>query len=204
VQGQNLKSERATLGELDVFSQLKEQLQGVEIKPATTKSEPVKTEEEIVEEKAAEVPVNEEASIEVEDVANDATGDEVTAQPVEVIAEEVKDAAPVEEKPVHATETVEKKASKSKAKADKQTGDDLRKIEGVGPKLAEVLNGAGITTYAGLAEAKPEELRAILESAGSRYKMFDPTTWPEQAALAAEGKWDELKELQGQLSGGRK
>jgi hypothetical protein len=47
-------------------------------------------------------------------------------------------------------------------------------------------------------------LREILEAAGSRYKMFDPATWPQQAGLAAQGKWEELKELQGKLSGGRK
>jgi hypothetical protein len=40
-------------------------------------------------------------------------------------------------------------------------------------------------------------LKGILEEAGSRYKMHDPTTWPQQAKLAEEGKWDELKELAG-------
>ena len=28
-------------------------------------------------------------------------------------------------------------------------------------------------------------------------------SWPEQAQLASDGKWDELKELQDKLDGGR-
>ena len=58
-------------------------------------------------------------------------------------------------------------------------------------------------SFKDLANAKLEDVKAILEEAGSRYKMFDPTTWPQQAGLAAEDKWDELKELQDQLKGGK-
>lgn len=82
-------------------------------------------------------------------------------------------------------------------------GDDLRKIEGVGPKIAELLNEAGIASFADLAASNADKIREILEAAGSRYKMFDPTTWPQQAELAAAGKWDELKELQDKLNGGK-
>ena len=51
--------------------------------------------------------------------------------------------------------------------------------------------------------ATPEQIKEILEAAGSRYKMHDPTTWPKQAALAAEGKFEELKAWQDKLSGGK-
>lgn len=86
-------------------------------------------------------------------------------------------------------------------KADK--GDNLTKIEGIGPKISEILSNAGVDSFAKLAAADADKLREILAEAGNRYKAFDPTTWPQQAALAADGKWDELKELQDRLDGGR-
>lgn len=84
-----------------------------------------------------------------------------------------------------------------------KVADDLEKIEGIGPKIAEVLSGAGITTFAALAEATPEAIREILDNAGSQFASHDPGTWPKQASLAAEGKWDELKTWQDELLGGR-
>ena len=60
-------------------------------------------------------------------------------------------------------------------------GDDLTKISGIGPKTAGILATAGITTYAQLAAATDAGLREILESAGPRYRLLDPTTWPDQA-----------------------
>lgn len=81
--------------------------------------------------------------------------------------------------------------------------DDLEKIEGIGPKIAEVLTAAGIATFAQLAEAAPEQIREILDNAGSQFAAHDPATWPKQAELAAAGKWDELKTWQDELMGGR-
>ncbi|GIV31475.1 MAG: hypothetical protein KatS3mg029_0826 [Saprospiraceae bacterium] len=79
----------------------------------------------------------------------------------------------------------------------------MKKIEGIGPKIASILNEAGINTFAELAATDPEKIREILVAQGSRYQMHDPSTWPQQAALAAEGKWDELKAYQETLKGGR-
>jgi predicted flap endonuclease-1-like 5' DNA nuclease len=81
--------------------------------------------------------------------------------------------------------------------------DDLTKIEGIGPKVQGLLNAAGITTYAQLAAKTPEELDAIMDAAGSIYKAMDEGSWPRQAALAAEGKWEELEKLQDELVGGK-
>lgn len=81
--------------------------------------------------------------------------------------------------------------------------DDLEKVEGIGPKIAEVLTEAGIATFAQLAEATPEQIREILDNAGSQFAAHDPGTWPKQAELAAAGKWDELKTWQDELMGGR-
>ena len=82
--------------------------------------------------------------------------------------------------------------------------DDLTKIEGIGPKINGILQTAGIQTFAQLAEATGERLQEILEAAGDRYRLAEPDTWPEQAALAAREAWDELAKLQEELSGGRR
>jgi len=81
--------------------------------------------------------------------------------------------------------------------------DDLEKIEGIGPKIAKVLQEAGVTTFAALAATSPEQLRAILDRAGIR-RISDPATWPEQARLAAEGKWQDLEAFQATLKAGRR
>lgn len=90
----------------------------------------------------------------------------------------------------------------AKSKSKKET-DDLTKIEGIGPKAAEVLHEGGIGSFAKLAESKAEDLKEILEKSGGHFNAQDTTSWPEQAQLAADGKWDELKELQDKLIAGR-
>ena len=101
--------------------------------------------------------------------------------------------------PVTVVETpdviVEKKpVKKAEPKVEFQS-DDFKKIEGIGPKIAEIFNEAGILTFADLAAAPIDRLKEILVNAGSRYASKNPSTWPQQAQLAASGKWDELKEL---------
>ncbi len=81
--------------------------------------------------------------------------------------------------------------------------DDLKKIEGIGPKIASLLNESGIYTFTQLSETSQDFLINILQKAGSRYRMHDPSTWPKQAGLASVGKWDDLKVLQDKLKGGR-
>lgn len=114
-------------------------------------------------------------------------------------AEAAKPAAPAKK----AEEKPKKEATKAPAKPS-GTNKDLVKIEGIGPKISGILTDAGVGTFAKLAEASADDLRAILAEAGSRYKAHDPSTWPEQAALAAADKWDELKKLQDELDGGKK
>lgn len=99
---------------------------------------------------------------------------------------------------------VEKKFEQKKTSGNSSSDNhDLKLIEGIGPKIEELLVNAGITTFQELAVLDVEKLKEILDAAGSRYRMHDPTTWPKQAALAADGKWDELKELQDSLKGGK-
>ncbi len=105
----------------------------------------------------------------------------------------------VEKKVEAKASTPKPKASTSKAKAD-----NLTKVEGIGPKISEILINVGIDTFKKLSETKAEKISEILiEAGGNSYNRFDPTTWPEQAALAAAGKWDELKEWQDKLNGGK-
>ncbi|MEM8996843.1 MAG: 50S ribosomal protein L17, partial [Acidobacteriota bacterium] len=74
----------------------------------------------------------------------------------------------------------------------------------IGPKMASVLADAGVDSFAELAGRSPDGLRELLASISSRYRMFDPETWPEQAGLAAAGRFDDLDALQGELKGGRR
>lgn len=81
--------------------------------------------------------------------------------------------------------------------------DPLRKIEGIGPRIEELLHKRGILTFAQLAEADPDRLRQIMHSENPAYKVHDPGTWPQQALLASQNKWAELDELQNHLKGGK-
>jgi len=103
------------------------------------------------------------------------------------------------QQPVAETVVTEKPA-KSKKKVE---GDDLKLIEGIGPKIADLLINAGIVTFADLAATSAEKVSEILSAAGSNFASHNPSTWSDQAALARDFKWDELKELQDRLNGGR-
>lgn len=82
--------------------------------------------------------------------------------------------------------------------------DDLTKIEGIGPKIAEILREHEIDSFGRLTTTPVEALRTILGNASNRFKMHDPTSWPEQAALAAAGEWEKLAILQEKLKGGKR
>ena len=115
----------------------------------------------------------------------------------------------VVDKPVAAPEvevlsraaTISAEAEVPSAPAVGVVADDLTVIEGIGPKIDSVLKAAGIHTFKQLCDAKPEDLKKILTDAGIR--LGDPTTWPQQACLAASGNWDGLMKLQTSLVAGR-
>jgi len=98
----------------------------------------------------------------------------------------------------------EKEAPKKDApkKEESSKADDLTKIEGVGPKAAEAMVAAGIDSYANVAKADADKIKEILTEASSNMAHLDPTSWPKQAKLAADGKWDELQEWQDNTKGG--
>ena len=81
--------------------------------------------------------------------------------------------------------------------------DDLKLVEGVGPKIEQLLHADGIRTWHDLSQAGVDRLRRVLEAAGPRYQLHDPGTWPRQAGLLSRGAWQEFRTLTDSLRGGR-
>lgn len=82
--------------------------------------------------------------------------------------------------------------------------DDLTVVEGIGPKINDLFKENGIKTFAQLAKQTVPQMRTILDKGGARYRIANPSTWAQQADLAAKNQWAELKKLQDELSGGLK
>ncbi|MEZ4854710.1 50S ribosomal protein L21 [Flavobacterium sp.] len=121
-----------------------------------------------------------------------------------IVASGAKKAAPKKETAPKVEKLVDAPVAEApKAKKATKKGDDLKKIEGIGPKAAEVLVAAGIDTFAKLAKTSAEKVKEILDAAEAKVQHLDPTTWAQQAQLAADEKWDELQKLQDELNGGR-
>ena len=139
----------------------------------------------------AEVPVVAESSQEKKDSKS-------TPETVETKAPPVVAKVPDVQVDVEAT----KEAVDKKVKSKTTKGDDFTKIEGVGPKAAEAISNAGIKTFAELSKSKADKIKEILTKASSRMAHLDPTSWPKQAKMASEDKWDELKEWQDNAKGG--
>ena len=80
--------------------------------------------------------------------------------------------------------------------------DDLPIIEGIGPKISELLKSNGVTTFDKLSRMSVLEISAILDSGGARFKLANPGSWAQQARLCHENRWAELKTLQDELYAG--
>ncbi len=165
----------------------------------------------------AAVAVNEGAStvVEVETIVEAAPVIEETAPVAEVAIEEaapvaevvveaaqvVEEAAPVIEVVEEVTPVVEEIAAPVAEVTPEK--DDLKIVEGIGPKIEELFHAAGIFTFAELAATSVDRLKEILTEAGSNFASKDPGTWPAQSEMARDGKWDELKTWQDELNGGK-
>ena len=159
-----------------------------EVKAEEPKKEEPKAEEPKKEEPKAEEPKKEEPKAE-------------EPKKEEPKAEEPKKEEP---KPVEAvTAAPVAAAAAAGVAANDGKPDDLTKIEGVGPAISKLLNGAGILTFADLAAKPVADVQQVLTDAGSRFKMHNPATWGQQADMAAKGEWDALKKLQDELDGGK-
>ena len=170
-------------------------------------AEALKGKKKVVEETTTEEPKAEEETV-VEKIAT--TIEETLEDVVDtvkavahVVSEKIDEAVEQFNEKETEAETKEESVSETTKVADFTAKDDLKTVEGIGPKIEELLNSAGITTFAGLAATDADKIRGILSEAGNRYKAHDPTTWPKQSDLAANGKWDELKKWQDELDGGK-
>ncbi len=105
------------------------------------------------------------------------------------------------EKPA-AAKTTKPKTAKVKA-TPAVIKDDLTKVEGIGKKIEALLYKNKIHSYKQLSKATITNLKTILESGGNKFSMHNPVTWPKQAKLAAEAKWEDLELLQKHLKGGK-
>ena len=123
--------------------------------------------------------------------------------PYKVVARIIATVEEAEAMSTKKTKTKAKATTAKKKKATTKKKDDLTKVEGIGPKIQELLNKNGIKTYGELSAMSAKKIKTILESAGSRYRIHDPKTWPKQAKLAAAGNWDKLNAWQEELSGGK-
>jgi predicted flap endonuclease-1-like 5' DNA nuclease len=83
--------------------------------------------------------------------------------------------------------------------------DNFAILDGIGPKVSEVLRSAGVNTFAKLATTDEDEIRGILVAENPNLlRLTDPSTWQEQAGLASEGDWEALSSLQESLKEGRR
>ncbi len=97
---------------------------------------------------------------------------------------------------LHQRQLAEPSTEKDVEKSSIQEPQDLTRIEGIGPKTAEILYNSGIKTYKDLSETSLEALTQILEAAGPAYLRHNPETWAKQALLAANGEWEALEAWQ--------
>ena len=81
--------------------------------------------------------------------------------------------------------------------------DDLKIVEGIGPKIEELYHNEGIKTWKALSETPLKKSKAILAAAGDKYAVHNPGSWAKQALMAYEGKWAKLKKWQEKHKGGK-
>ena len=149
------------------------------------------------------IPANDDAGKSIEIIMSEVTG-AIAEGLAERKAEKQGDKEGKQDAKAKAKKQAEEKP-KAAAPVKKEApakADDLTKVEGIGPKAAEALVAAEISTFASLAEAKPEAIKTILTDASPRLAHLEPASWPKQAKMAAEGKWEELKIWQDSVSGG--
>ena len=98
---------------------------------------------------------------------------------------------------------VKPKNKSTKAKPLVPVKDNLTRVEGVGKKIESLLYKNKIYSFKQLSKTTIKSLKEILEEGGSKYAMHNPGSWPKQAKLAADAKWEDLELLQKHLKGGK-
>jgi predicted flap endonuclease-1-like 5' DNA nuclease len=80
--------------------------------------------------------------------------------------------------------------------------DNFEIIEGIGPKINDVLHAAGVHTFNQLGTMEIAAISKILDAAGPNFKLANPESWSAQARLCASGSWEALKKMQDELVAG--
>ena len=80
--------------------------------------------------------------------------------------------------------------------------NNLRVVEGIGPRISTLLRENGIDTLSKLAATSTEDLRYMLDTAGGSFRQHNPDTWIAQAEMASQGKLEALRDWQNELKGG--
>lgn len=175
---------------------------------------PETVEEVVVNEAVVAEPVAEISEVETLVEEEISTVSEVVV--VAPVIDEVEEIIPIIEEPVitetilpssvnNLVETIDNEVVTAKeiVKAEDPKTDELDIIEGIGPKIAMLLYDSGIFTFRDLAITPVYKIEEILEAAGPQFARHDPSTWTQQAKLAAEGRWDDLEALKGFLIRGK-
>ena len=71
--------------------------------------------------------------------------------------------------------------------------DDVRQINGIGPKTASLLQESGVTSFDQLAAMDVWQLRDILAKGGPRFRSIDPTPWPKEARQQLKARGPQTK-----------
>lgn len=190
-------------------------IEEIQIEETAKIDEPVALEEELVADIPSITPESIDAIVEdstpVEEVVEEAIIEEPAIEPIAEKVEEVAVEEPVitttilsssvnnlieNQSPVEETEVAVRRNDTPKA-------DELEVIEGIGPKIAMLLYDSGIFTFRDLAITPVYKIQEILDEAGPQFARHDPSTWTQQAKLAAEGRWSDLEALKFYLVGGR-
>lgn len=77
--------------------------------------------------------------------------------------------------------------------------DDLTRMKGVGPRLADRLNSVGVTSFAQIAALTPEEAEALDARLGDFQGRIHRDRWIEQAGFLARGDIAGFEETFGKL-----
>lgn len=81
--------------------------------------------------------------------------------------------------------------------------DDLKVVEGIGPKIEGLFHNFNIKTWKALSETSVKKCQEVLNSGGERYRIHDPASWPRQAKMAYNGEWKKLAKWQDEHKGGK-
>ena len=81
--------------------------------------------------------------------------------------------------------------------------DDLKIVEGIGPKIESLFHNFGIKTWQALSDVTVAKCQEVLNSGGKRYQIHDPASWPMQAKMAHQGDWKNLAKWQDEHKAGK-